>query len=177
MTRGRLQHERERSATQRHGTTPTCAHTQRQRVGRECTRLARHSSTTGSRAEPSPTCPGAMAAVLVHLRQWGLKVRCVTIPVQATLTSYSPLAILLGRLRKGTEDCRSVLRLINKSYSRLCVVPSSYIACAGLISLRRSLADLCDHSCLVQGAETTPDRCDMYDERLCKQCSEQRAAS
>ncbi|OAL42661.1 hypothetical protein IQ07DRAFT_686224 [Pyrenochaeta sp. DS3sAY3a] len=74
----------------------------------------------------------------------------------------SPLAILLGRLKKGTEDCRAVLKLIHEHYFRLCAVPSSYTAWAGFLTLRRSLAEICDNSRLVHGPETADKRCDIF---------------
>jgi hypothetical protein len=74
------------------------------------------------------------------------------------------MAILLGPLKRSTEECRVILRQIQKYSNRLGVVPSSYHAWSGLLSIKRTLTKLCDDSRLVQKDQGSPpeEQCHMY---------------
>ncbi|KAF9730141.1 hypothetical protein PMIN04_007918 [Paraphaeosphaeria minitans] len=63
---------------------------------------------------------------------------------------FSPLAMLLGCLKKSTADCRKILSLIQKDKSCLDAVLSSYTTFARFSNLRNEIEKLIVKPCLVE---------------------------
>ncbi|KAF9728439.1 hypothetical protein PMIN01_13572 [Paraphaeosphaeria minitans] len=74
---------------------------------------------------------------------------------------FSPLAILLGCLKKSTADCRNILRLIRKDSSCLNAVLSSYTAFARFRNLRNEIEKLVVEPCLV-GSQKGAQECHTF---------------